>query len=80
MLEVPQLRPAEVNEAVMSDHCGPKAWARRSGYVTESRVSNMPPIHSRVLVSAPPASGLDGSKAHRFGGTKWRVPGWEDGD
>jgi hypothetical protein len=37
----------------------------------------MPPTQRRVLMLRDRTSGLDGSKAHRFGGTKWRVPGVE---
>ena len=40
-------------------------------------VSNMPPIHSSVLILAVRFKTLVGSKADMFGGTKWRTPGWE---
>ena len=62
----------------MTLHVGPSDCAIARGYETDSKVSAMPPIHNNVFTLADGMRGFVGSNAQRFGGMKWRVPGWED--
>lgn len=70
MLLTPHPIPDDPKDAVTTLQLGPSDCAIVNGYVTESGVSNMPPIHSKVLMLAKRTRDLVGSKADRFGGMK----------